>query len=281
MRIGGVFPFAVSFGGSEMARSWTGVGPEFELPWGGRTWLLNLTDAQPGLRVRGADVGPVLSLEGIAAIGRGDSSAFQSVNLVGFERRLERVEATFAPPDWHELTVRAAWTPWGAEGEGVDLEVQVLTGSVGVLKKLEIKVASMLPEPTGGSSRRKRWVEPRDGRAAMLSYDGREPDVHGLTTLPPFEDDRLAPRVLPGPWPDGSAYVEMVHPHDAARRITETGKISSLGHTTRYGLFGHDLERGVVLRARLRGLWLNSKTPERDALEHYEQFLHAPLPLGN
>lgn len=263
-----------------MTRTWAGSGPEFELEWGGRTWLLNLTDTQPGLKVRDETVGPVLSLEGIAAVSRSDPSVFGHASLVGFERRLERVEATFAPADWHELTIRAAWSPWGEAGEGVDLEVQVSTRSVGLLKRVEVKLASILPEPAGSGARRKRWVEPRDARAAMLSYDGRESDVHELTTLPPFEGDRLAPRVLPGPWPDGSTYVEIVHPHDAARRITETSKVASLGHTTRYGLFGHDLERGIVLRARLRGLWLTSKTPERDALERYEQFLKEPLPLG-
>jgi hypothetical protein len=49
---------------------------------------------------------------------------------------------------------------------------------------------------------------------------------------------------------------------------------------TCYQLFGHDLEKGVILRARLRGLWLNSETPDVQALAAYEQFLGEPLPLG-
>jgi hypothetical protein len=86
--------------------------------------------------------------------------------------------------------------------------------------------------------------------------------------------------VIPGPWGDGWTYIELVHPHDAARRITEAGKPASLGHTTRYGLFGHDLERGVVLRGRLRGLWTTSPTARDDALARYEEFLSLPPPLG-
>jgi len=137
---------------------------------------------------------------------------------------------------------------------------------------------SVLPEKT--SPRRRRWVEPRDVRSAGLSYDGREADARGLTTLPPAVEETLAPRVLPAPWTGGRSYVEMVALRDVARRITEGGTISSVGHTTRYGLFGHDLEKGVVLRARLRGLWTESKTPESEALEHLGRFLREPLPLG-
>jgi hypothetical protein len=230
------------------------------------------------LRVRGESIGPLLGLEGVAAVGRWSPDALSGATLAGFERRFDRVEATYAPPDWGELAVRAAWSPSG--DDGVDLEIQVSPLSVGALKALEVRLASILPEPQA-SSRRRRWVEPRDARSAALSYDGREADVRGLTTLPPIDETSpLAPRVLPGPWGDGWSYIEMVHPDDAARRITEAGKPTSLGHTTRYGLFGHDLERGVVLRGRLRGLWTRSPTAREDALGLYEEFLSLPPPLG-
>ena len=52
-------------------------------------------------------------------------------------------------------------------------------------------------------------------------------------------------------------YVEMVQPADAARRIAcGTAAASPTDrnvHSMRYELFGHDLEKGVILRARLRG----------------------------
>jgi hypothetical protein len=222
----------------------------------------------------------LLALDGVAAIGRWSADALSGATLVGFERRFERIEATYAPPGWGHLTVRAAWSP--SERDGVDLEIQINALSVGALKAVEVMLLSVLPEPTPSSSRPKRWVEPRDTRSAGLSYDGRETDVLGLTTLPPAEASApLLPRVLPGPWGDGRSYIEMVLPHDASRRITEAGKVSSLGHTTRYGLFGHDLEKGVVLRARLRGIWTTSLTAREDALNLYEDFQREPLPLGS
>jgi hypothetical protein len=263
-----------------MARSWSGDGPEFDIAWGGRSWTLKVDGPRPGLRTSGPDAGPVLSLEGVAAPGRWDADAFSGATLVGFERRFERIEATYGPPGWGDLSIRAAWSPSGSGDEGIDLEIQLSAQSVGELKALEVKLASVLPELSKSSGRRKRWVEPRDARSARFSYDGREPDIHGLTTLPIPDDDRLAPRVLPAPWPGGASYVEIAHPHDVARRIAETIKIGTVGHTTRYGLFGHDLEKGVVLRGRLRGLWLISSTPEREALERYDEFLREPPPLG-
>jgi hypothetical protein len=261
-----------------MSRTWVGDGPEFNLEWGGLTWLLKVDGAIPGLREAGTAVGPLLALEGLAERGRCDLQALCGATLAGFERRFGRVEATYTPPNWGELTVRAAWSP-SAE-DGVDLEIEVSARSVGALKALEVKLLSVLPEPPGGS-RRRRWVEPRDARAAAFSYDGREADVRGLTTLPPVDETNpLAPRVIPGPSGDEWSYIEMVHPQDVARRIVEAGSPTRLGHTTRYGLFGHDLERGVVVRGRVRSAWTRSSTPRDEALKRYQRFLEEPLPLG-
>jgi len=261
-----------------MSRSWDGDGPEFIVPWGGRTWTLKVDDPQPGLRLVDEGTGPLLGLEGLSALGHTSTDVFSFKTLVAWERRSDRVEATYAIETWGGLSVRAVWSLW--EENGIDLEVQISASSVGELKALEVKLASVLPEPAVGS-RPKRWVEPRDARSAGLSYDGRELDVRGLTTLPPCDESNLlVPRVLPGPWGDGWSYIEMVLPHDVARRITEAGKPSSLGHTTRYGLFGHDLEKGVVLRARLRALWSQAKDPRQEALELDERFRHEPPPLG-
>jgi hypothetical protein len=70
--------------------------------------------------------------------------------------------------------------------------------------------------------------------------------------------------------------VELAHRDDVSRRIHE-GKLPF--STTRYALFGYDLEKGVVLRARLRAYWISKD----DAIEHAErlwaEFLAEPLPL--
>ncbi|MDR3633657.1 MAG: hypothetical protein P4L84_07455 [Isosphaeraceae bacterium] len=260
-----------------MLRAWQARGTDYELEWGGRTWTLAVDTPSPGLRTAEAGWGPVLGLEGVAAIGRWAPHALSGATLVGCERHFERIEATFAPLGWGGLTVRAAWGP--AADEGVDLEVQVSAISVDELKALEVVVASRVPEPPGSkpNPRWKHWVEPRDARSASLTYDGREPDLRDWTTLPIALDEPLAPRVLSvAP----QSYVELVHPHDVARRIVATSRLSQLGHTTRYGLFGHDLEKGVVLRARLRGHWTSAESPQEEAKRLYSRFLHEPLPLG-
>jgi hypothetical protein len=163
----------------------------------------------------------------------------------------------------------------------VSLEIQALARSVAELRRLEIKVCSAWPQPEHATpSPTLRWVEPRDARAAGLSYDGREGDLTGLTTLPPRESAFLVPRLLDDPERCGWLYAEMVHPADVTRRIREGGTSMATARTTRYGLFGHDLEKGVVLRGRLRGIWLHSDQAKQRAHECLEAFLREPPPLG-
>lgn len=249
-----------------MARSWDQAGPGFEVEWGGRVWALRTAGPIPGLRVCGGSIGPLLGLDGLAAGGRTDRDALSA----GWQARRtdagNRVEAVHTPPGWSGLTVTVAWVISGEDS--IDVEVEAKTTEDG-FTGFEVQLASILPEPPG--ARKKRWVEPRDATSAGLSYDGREPDVGDLTTLPPAAGN-LAPRVLPSPWEDGLSYVEMVLPEGVARRVTEAGKISSLGHTTRYGLFGRDLAPGSVVRTRLRGLWLLSSAPQSEALDRAGAF---------
>ena len=82
---------------------------EFALDWGGRTWTLKVDDTRPGLSVRGEPIGPLLALEGLATTGRRGADALSGGALVDFERRGDRIEATYAPPGWGEMSVRAAW----------------------------------------------------------------------------------------------------------------------------------------------------------------------------
>lgn len=251
-----------------MTRQWTGNGPEFHLEWAGLSWTLRLDEPRPGLRAEG--LGPLLALDGLAATGRRDDSAFSKPALIDSECRLNRVEAIYQPHDWGDLTVKAAWEP--VADDAINLEVEISARSVGQLKAVEVLVLSALGAlPTEGSL---RSVEPRDARAAGLSYDGRESDLAMLSTGPPgpIRHPWLAPRSGREGW----TYVEMVHPDDGARRIHE-GRLPFTA--TRYGLFGHDLERGVVLRARLRGIWLPKDVAFTEAERRFAAFLAEPPPL--
>jgi hypothetical protein len=251
-----------------MSREWIGDGPGFSIEWGGRTWTLNVEGPVPGLRA--GEIGPVLGLEGIAATGRWDRDVLSGASLLGVERRFGRVEATYAPTDWGRMFVRAAWGPSGEDG--VDLEVQLHALSVDELKAVEVKLLSTLAElPPIGSL---RSVAPRDARAAILSYDGREADLAALHTGPPGED--IGPWLAPRSGIEGWTYVEIVHPDDLSRRVHE-GKLPFTAART--GLFGHDLERGVVLRGRVRGLWFPKDRAFTGARDQYDSFLREPPPL--
>jgi hypothetical protein len=254
-----------------------------------RFWKLKLDEINPGLRLRGAEGSGharLLAMGSVATIGRCDGWAFHRASLVDVALHRGRIEATYAPAGWEGLQVRAAWSPVPL-GDGVDLEVQVHATTARVIERVEVGISSDWgSEITGPSASQ---VEPRDVDSARLSYDGREPPgtLHHLTTLPipPSSPHSLPPRIFTPPGADRDTYyVEMVRPDDCARRTCpvtadrQSGPATTL--STQYSLFGHDLEKGVVLRARLRGLWIHSRTPERDVRASYEAFLSEPLALG-
>lgn len=269
---------------------WEGEGPEFRAVGGGRPWTLKVDESNPGLAWSdGRSIAKLLALYHVATVGRCCERTFSTSTLIGFARHRARVEATFAPPGWGGLTIRATWSPSPAR-HGVDLEVQITATSVAQLKRVEVGILSQWGDQSvGGPPALASWVEPRDTRSASLSYDGRESiaTLQALTTLPvPLPASHtIMPRICsPHGADEDTFYVEMVHPDDCARRISDEppGERSSprMSVSTRYGLFGHDLEKGVVLRARLRGLWIRSQTPVVDARALYEEFLREPPPLG-
>jgi hypothetical protein len=215
-------------------------------------------------------MGPILALEGLCETGRRCDCAFSAKTILESELRHGRVIARYAPLGWGALHVTAAWAP--VDGDAIELAIEIQARTVGKLHGLEVNILSTLaPPPPEGSL---RLVEPRDARAAMHTYDGRERTLKSLTTGPP--GDPLSPWLARHPGHSRSTYVELAHPDDVSRRIHE-GKLPF--STTRYALFGHDLEKGVVLRARLRAQWL----PRDHAIEHAERlwakFLAEPLPL--
>ena len=249
-------------------REWAAAGDLYEIAWGGETWTLRLDAPIPGLY--SARTGPLFGLEGLADAGRRELLAFSPVSRVGHELRFGRVEATYQPAGWGEMTVRASWSP--ADEDGMSLEVELSARSVERLRRVEVLILSCLqPSPPAGSH---RSVEPRDPEAAALSYDGRETDLAALVTGPPGSP--LGPWLASKTGREGWSYLEMARPEDTARRISE-GRLPF--GSTRYGLFGYDLERGVVLRARLRGFW----TPTVGAFDFAErklgEFLAEPPPL--
>jgi hypothetical protein len=251
-----------------MSRTWNGADGSYTITWGGRPWELRVNAAAPGLYAEGR--GPLLGLDGLAARGRLDRQALSGATLTSCEVRHGRVEATFAPPGWSDLTVRASWTP--VDEATIDLELQVATHSVGELRAVEVRTRSSLAPASAPPGERR--VAARDARCAALAFDGRDPDAARHL-------DADAPRLGDGPpwcgqvvaWP-GSCYVDLAHPDDVSRRVTDAaGRVS-------HAFFGYDLERGVVLRGRERGVWRPHGPGACAVAGELRRFLESPLPLG-
>ncbi len=273
-------------------RLWKASGPEFTLFWGGRDWTLNVYDPCGGLRLKTGEsrLPQLLALDRLGASNRCDLKAFTRDTLVAFEEYRSSVRATYAPSSWGGIQVCAAWI--AAAHDAVDLEIQLSASSVGELKGLEVGVHSRLdPATPEDSNAPVFYVEARDPAAVLSVGDGREPDLRRcqftvLSGAKPLRPSLHLPHNSAGTGAvaPGLFYTEMVHPDDLFRRVltepipAETATVP--GVSIRYALFGLELEKGVILRARLRGQWFHSADPEQQAASLFQDFLRQPPPLG-
>jgi hypothetical protein len=254
-----------------MPASWEPRGPAaFAVDWAGTPWTLRLDADVPGLHADDADLGPVLGLESLSERGRRAPTAFAPTQRVKVRNLTDRVIADYAPLGWGALWIRATWST--RDDDALDLLVEVQCRSVDQLHALEVGLLSRLgPDPGPGAH---RSVQPRDAHAAGLTYDGRESDLDRLVTGPPGEP--LGPWLAPRSARSGQTYAELALADDISRRIHE-GTLPF--HTTRTSLFGHDLEKGVVLRGRLRALWLPKATAASEVERRFHAFRAEPPPL--
>lgn len=262
------------------AKGWRPAGQGPVIDWAGGSWTFAATGGRAGL-VREGAAGPFLCLTGLAAVGRREDAVFTADSLVGLEVVHGRLLATFTPLGWHGLTVRAGWTLC-RDGRGMELEIQASADSVGELRRLEVMAEARPKSLAAKAGEEAQWsVEPRDRWAAGSTYDGREPDalLKRLTTLPvggyaspPEHPDFGAVCCDPDVGFRGSFY-EIARPDDVARTITTH---LHAAEPIRYAFFGFDLEKGVVLRGRLRVVSLGEAAAWRD---ERDRFLAEPPPL--
>jgi hypothetical protein len=74
----------------------------------------------------------------------------------------------------------------------------------------------------------------------------------------------------------GAVYWEAVHPSDER---PAHGEATREGGVRTHALFGDFLEKGVIVRARIRGAFLPASTTEADLDGLYDEFVREPLPL--
>jgi hypothetical protein len=105
-------------------------------------------------------------------------------------------------------------------------------------------------------------------------------------SLKPGSVEQLVPQDGPGcllfdPPAIAWSYAEMIHPADfQADQIGMHAPVEGrLRATLEHRLFPGSLEKGVILRARLRGMFVPQSGAEHAAAVDYLQFLRAPLPL--
>ena len=98
---------------------------------------------------------------------------FRARRWLGTSATGRKVRATYAPPGWGGLVVRASWS--AALGDAVDLEIQLSASSVGELDGVEVGVVSRLDRAADEEA------------AAALLVEAHEPagpvsDVRGAGT---------------------------------------------------------------------------------------------------
>jgi len=100
--------------------------------------------------------------------------------------------------------------------------------------------------------------------------------VRTCSLLPPGEMVSLpdAPVVIHRPADAAVSYIEICHPHDT------TGFDLGTTGVLRFRLFGYDLEKGVILRGRLRGIIADRVSDLGAARAAYEKLLREPPHLS-
>ena len=211
-----------------------------------------LDDEVPGLSpAAGVAHARLLALRG--AIGQGVANAGVAPGMLIDNTPLRGgVAATYRLMIGGDVALKAVWsTIKGADG--IDLEVSANTRTVGLVQTLEIILGS-------------RW--PRSCRAESVDTPIEENPGVLLASA-----TRGAITLMTGPAFPGQTYVEMVQPFGLLdQEIADEG--------TSYRLFGHDLERGVLLRARIRGVWTASEGARETAITLWGQFTETAIHLG-
>jgi hypothetical protein len=143
----------------------------------------------------------------------------------------------------------------------VDLQVSVQTDLLGIPPV--VPAASRCPE----------------GEVLRLAGSGRFAPVAIADDAPLGQ----RPADSPGCWvfrpaEAGYSYAEMIHPADFCYAELQRDGAGNL--TLRHHLFDQgDLEKGVILRSRLRGMLLPRENDLEQVLRGYDSLLQAPLPL--
>jgi hypothetical protein len=208
-------------------------------------------------------------LPGLQALGPhcGDSGAWPDDSLECYQRGADLV-AAFRPSSW-PVRVDTLWrAAAGATASGVrgvvDLVISVHTDLLEI--RPELAVRSLIPAIEG--------LRLTGGAGAT------SPPSWQAAAMPLVAEPGAGPGCLLFRLPDVElSYAEMVHPADFqqsdVRRAEGTASIEVL-----HRLFAVRLEKGVILRARVRGIFVDRANDIGRVLDCYREFAEAEPPLG-
>ncbi|MFO0813710.1 MAG: hypothetical protein U0796_10855 [Gemmatales bacterium] len=191
------------------------------------------------LQVGDLSVGTVLGIEVVDAVNLGPQLLTTEGARPEMVIRQDTLLAHFAPTTRRPVECQARWR---VLPEGVlDLEVSTLTPG--------------------------KW----DGLAVQTHSRFKRTS---MTAQEVVIDDSVVPGIiLYRPAAAQFTYAEFCHPFDG---IGLEVKQQDGMHSARYRLFGHDLEKGVILRGRLRGVLLPRAVDVAAAHAAYQRFLAEP-----
>lgn len=192
-----------------------------------------------GLEVRagGLHLPSILGLEIVDAVDLGPQPLAPAGTHPDLVVRQDTVLVQYAPTTRRPVECQARWR---VLPEGVfDLEISTLTP--GKWDGLAVQTLSRLQ-----SASSQEIMSIQDTRPGMVLY---RPAGHQVS------------------------YVEFCHPQDGIRlEIKQENKET----TVRYRLFGHDLEKGVILRGRVRGMLVPRAVDLAAAHAAFERFVAEP-----
>jgi hypothetical protein len=110
---------------------------------------------------------------------------------------------------------------------------------------------------------------------------GQFAPVPNVATVPLVVNRDAGPGCLVFRFPEiGLSYGEMVHPADFERSNLKRATAHDAAIEVRHRLFAERLEKGVILRARVRGVWVDGAEDTRQVAACYAAFAAAEPPLG-
>ena len=225
--------------------------------------------------------GPVLALRAVQVAGRRPFIVGSRASRPIHRLRTNVVDVQFEPSRQCPLRLHLYWS----DSRNDQLDLEVLVSTLDPFQHLEVLTWSRVPRasvllPWPGSGDGLQWLDigsmpgldtqwlilPRDREAAMFSLDGRPPGLGEMMLAKPY----VHPLVLYRPTGQDWSYVEMSRVEDCARILArKTRGRAELS----FGLFGRDTEKGVILRGRVRGVYIprdQDTQRAREILEHFE-----------